>query len=46
MQYLAVGGTCGAFFVCFGLGWQKLPQKETKKHDKGEGLERTASNIA
>ncbi|KIW54804.1 hypothetical protein PV05_07139 [Exophiala xenobiotica] len=44
--YLAVGGTCGAFFVCFGLGWQKLPQKETKKNDKGEGLERTASNIA
>ncbi|KAK5452022.1 hypothetical protein LTS15_007745 [Exophiala xenobiotica] len=44
--YLAVGGTCAAFFVCFGLGWQKLPQKETKKKDKVEGLERTGSNVA
>ncbi|KAK5334848.1 hypothetical protein LTR98_009221 [Exophiala xenobiotica] len=44
--YLAVGGTCAAFFVCFGLGWQKLPQKETGKKDKVEGLERTASNVA
>jgi hypothetical protein len=43
---LAVGGTYAAFFVCFGLGWQKLPQKETEKKDKVEELERTASNVA
>jgi hypothetical protein len=36
LQYLAVGGTCAAFFASFGMGWQRLPKKSkpTKKPKK------------
>ncbi|KEF56994.1 uncharacterized protein A1O9_07184 [Exophiala aquamarina CBS 119918] len=34
--YLALGGTCAAFFTSFGMGWQRLPKrnKSTKKAEK------------
>ncbi|KIW11286.1 hypothetical protein PV08_10586 [Exophiala spinifera] len=44
--YLAVGGTCGAFLACFGLGFEKLPQKEIIKKGEEIDLRRTESNIA
>ncbi|KIW40335.1 uncharacterized protein PV06_07542 [Exophiala oligosperma] len=44
--YLSVGGTCAAFVACFGLGFKKLPQRETVEKDTAADLKRTESNIA